>query len=215
MNIANNALNEIVGIFSEGHVDGGSFSSNFVRNTKNNIFEIPYVAGNYIEGGIELQGPDPMVLFKDNIIKCDKQIPIVNGMATFEGNYIKLHSHIYIKNNSRILFYNNTIEAPSDVTAIIMQTAHLSSYPNDGEIVGNVFVGTLKGYSNWSGNGVYEVHSNTYAAAKTSGTTAQRPVGLDHSHMGFMFYDTTIWRPVWWIGTKWDDPLDPTKTSES
>lgn len=207
MLIQNNKFDNQVTIFSEGYADGGKLMANTINSQLGNILEIPLVIGNRIYGGIRGQRQVPAVLYKNNIIRGsdNEEFSLVNTMATFEGNHITLPSHIYIKNNSRVLFYNNVIDAPSGVTAITMQTAHQSAFPNDGEIIGNLFINTLLAYRNWSGAGVYEVRSNTYAAARTYGTTEQRPVGLDSSHIGFMFYDTTIWKPIWWAGTKWAD----------
>lgn len=37
---------------------------------------------------------------------------------------------------------------------------------------------------------------------KTKGTTAQRPT-LSPNESGFVYYDTTVEKPIWWTGVKW------------
>lgn len=39
----------------------------------------------------------------------------------------------------------------------------------------------------------------------TFGTTAERPTFDSGTHIGFVYYDTTINAPVWWSGTAWSD----------
>lgn len=43
----------------------------------------------------------------------------------------------------------------------------------------------------------------------SKGTTAQRPV-LVAGDNGFMYYDTTLSKPVWWDGTEWKDAAGET-----
>ncbi len=40
---------------------------------------------------------------------------------------------------------------------------------------------------------------------KNYGTTSERPTGLSSTHEGFLFYDKTLNKPIWWNGTSWAD----------
>lgn len=44
-----------------------------------------------------------------------------------------------------------------------------------------------------------------YADRGRVGTTAQRPTGLLAADIGFLYYDSTLKKPIWWDGTAWTD----------
>ena len=43
------------------------------------------------------------------------------------------------------------------------------------------------------------------AVLQKYGTTAQRVAGLATADTGFLYYDTTIGKPIWWSGSSWKD----------
>ena len=47
-----------------------------------------------------------------------------------------------------------------------------------------------------------------HTAASLSGTTSQRPSNLLSRDEGYMYFDKTLNRPVYWNGTKWIDPAE-------
>jgi hypothetical protein len=57
-----------------------------------------------------------------------------------------------------------------------------------------------------SGVQQYETSAKIYTTTATdsvpNGLTAERPAGIK---IGYMFYDTTLSKPVWWNGTNWKD----------
>lgn len=57
-----------------------------------------------------------------------------------------------------------------------------------------------------SGHQEFEARAKMYASntvdAPPNGLSAERPTGMK---IGYMFYDTTLSKPVWWNGTNWKD----------
>lgn len=55
-------------------------------------------------------------------------------------------------------------------------------------------------------DGIKARTTDGYSIAAKKGTTSQRPTNLDNTHdIGYVYFDSTLGKPIYWTGTKWVD----------
>lgn len=75
--------------------------------------------------------------------------------------------------------------------------------PNEHRLVIEYYLSDNIEDSYWS-NDAYWFGTNGNTTARIKGTTVMRPE-LNADDMGYLYFDTTLNKPIWWTGTDWVD----------
>ena len=121
---------------------------------------------------------------------CGQSITIPEGcILEFDGGSLK-NGTITLQ-GAKVIPNFNTIATQINLTIIGM--------PGVGEFY------FQEGKPSWS-DGTKWVDEKGYTAAKSKGTTAQRPTAdLTSGDAGFEYFDTTLGKTIYWNGTAWVD----------
>lgn len=98
--------------------------------------------------------------------------------------------------NNEDIIYENILYNVDDITSIA---------DNNNSIKNKIVCdsNTNRIY-NVQGNNIYDALGYDISINK-KGTTEQRPNFDNYAYIGFEYFDTTLNKPIWWIGTKWVD----------
>lgn len=150
-------------------------------------------ASSFALSGIRVKKADPSYLVATTKLKDTK----IN-YATSYGAYID-------ESEARIEFKNCNFDS-GETTAKSTSAINITS-AFTGEIV----------IENCKHRNYYQLNTDTAnliktdgLIARTTGTTTQRPVFPNYRNQGFLYFDMTLGKPIWWTGTAWKDAVGTT-----
>lgn len=183
-----------------------------IHISSSSLVENVLVDSNFIDGdsGVTADAVKITTYFKNIRITNNYMTSVVygvhvgnisDGVDSIEG--VSVRQHLLISSNVAVVKYNMYYDESTVVTEnvnvvrnIITITNPLSYAKNSirlsaSQLDGNTFVGNNT------------VNTGFSDGVSKQGTTRTRPTsGL---YVGFVFFDTTLSKPIWWTGSKWVD----------